>query len=50
MFIEFEDVDGAQNAMNAMIGRKYDSNELKMIYIDEEVYYKNFRELKAKKK
>ena len=49
MFIEFEDVDGAQNAMNAMIGRKYDSNELKLIYIDEDVYYKTFRDLKSRK-
>lgn len=50
IFMEFCELEGAQSAMNAMMGRKFDNNELKMIYIDEEVYTKNFKHLMNLKK
>ena len=45
IFLEFVDKENAEKAMDALVGKKYNNKELKLIFIPEEVYSKNFRSL-----
>ena len=38
-FVEFTDKAGAISAYNALKGRDYDSRKIKLLYIDEKIYY-----------
>lgn len=43
MFCTFKDIEMAQAAYEEMNGRKYDGNELKLIYIKTKLYEKEFK-------
>lgn len=45
MFLEFLDKDNAENTMNSLVGKKYNNKEIKMIFIPEDVFNKNFKGL-----
>lgn len=42
MFCTFKEINMAQEAYEQMNGRKYDGNELKLIYIRQNLYEKEF--------
>jgi hypothetical protein len=39
----FDNIDESQEAYEEMNGRKYDGNELKLVYIKESLYQKSFQ-------
>ena len=43
MFCMFTLLDDAQEAYENMNGRKYDGNDLKIVYIKEALYLKTFK-------
>ena len=43
MFCQFNSVDEAQSAFENMNGRKFDGNEMKIVYIKENLYVKTFK-------
>jgi hypothetical protein len=43
MFCVFKSLDSAITAFETMNGRKFDGNELKIIYIKESLYLKSFQ-------
>lgn len=45
MFLEFFDKETAEKTMNTLVGKKYNNKELKMIFIPEDVFNKNFKGL-----
>ena len=49
IFLEFIDQESAEKAMNNLAGKKYNNKEIKMIFIPEEVYNKNFKGLQELK-
>eukprot|EP01016_Furgasonia_blochmanni_P055069 TRINITY_DN914_c0_g1_i18.p1 TRINITY_DN914_c0_g1~~TRINITY_DN914_c0_g1_i18.p1 ORF type:complete len:544 (+),score=119.34 TRINITY_DN914_c0_g1_i18:68-1633(+) len=46
VFLEYEQLENAETALNEMFGRKFDNRDLKIIFMNEEVYYKHFRGLR----
>ena len=46
VFLEYEEKDNAETALNEMFGRKFDNRDLRIIFMNEEVYYKHFRGLR----
>ena len=42
LFIEFNDQEEARNAISNINGRKYDGNDIKVVFIPYDVYLKNF--------
>jgi len=41
IFVEFRDKKGAEAGIKKVKGRIYDGNEIKVVYIDEKLYYEN---------
>ena len=49
IFLEFCDKENSEKAMNNLTGKKYNNKEIKMIFIPEEVFNKNFKGLQELK-
>ena len=43
VFVEFRERKSAENAVRTISGRVYDGNEIKIIYVDEDLYYTELR-------
>ena len=43
VFVEFRDRKSAESAVRNIAGRVYDGSEIKIIYVDEDLYYTELR-------